>query len=152
MSCESLESACLLIVPALRGWTALDFGEGLIYKSGPEIDLNGRKVSLLVYGTTYDEEGKPLPATVTITADAELRPGTDLSRIRWLMAEATNWPDELGDVLAVGDFSTGLVQTIRVPGEWTAKSTGHYVWVRPGEQDLLWWQFKLTRDAKSLPR
>jgi hypothetical protein len=46
-------------------------------------------------------------------------------------------PDELGDVLATGDFSSGLVQTVTIKG----KSVGQYVlvtalWTEGGADDI----------------
>ncbi len=63
-------------------------------------------------------KGWPLPAVVTLTADAELRPGVDLSHLRWRVAEAIRWPDGIGEIAGEGDFSSGLVQTLTIPGEW----------------------------------
>ena len=141
-----------LTVPVLRGWDeTLQIG-ATTYKPGPEVEINGRKTSLLVYAPGYDDEGKPLAGVITITADAELRPGTDLSRIRWLMAEVKKWPDELAEIFAAGNFRTGLVQTIHVPGEWTRKATMNSVWVQPGRLDPFWWQFSLTKHTESLPQ
>jgi hypothetical protein len=120
------------------------------FKSGPKVEIEGRTTSLLIYGPRYDDEGRPLPGTVTITADAELRPGVDLSRLRWMIAEIKKWPDDLGEVVTAGDFRTGLVQIGTIPSEWIRKATTVAVWVPPGSGDVAWWNFK-HRQSESTP-
>ncbi len=136
------EATQKLITPVLRAWDMmLQIGDST-FKSGPEVEIEGRKTSLVVYGPRYDDNGRPLPGTVTITADAELRPGVDLSRIRWMIAEVKKWPDDLGEVVAAGDFRNGLVQTATIPEEWIRKATTVAVWVAPESGDVAWWNFK----------
>jgi hypothetical protein len=134
-----------LVAPVLRDWKlALQIG-GQTYESGPPIDADGREPSITVYSPQYDDSGNPLPGSLTITADAELKPGTDLSRLRWIVAELKGWPDQLGEVLQAGDFATGLVQTVTIPGEWTKKGSYVNVWARPGGLDALWWRYKMRQ-------
>lgn len=133
-----------LITPVLRGLEAVLQIGNQTYNTA-EVTIEGRKTSLAIYSTSYDDNGNPLPGVFTITADAELKPGTDLSSIRWIMAELKGGPDGLGEVLAAGDFSTGLVQTITIPGEWTKKATRASVWVSPGGLDSLWLHYKVQK-------
>ena len=117
--------------PVLRAWEAsLRIGDAH-FKGGPEVDIEGRKTSLLIYSPRYDDDGKPLPGELTLTADAELRPGADLSRIRWIVREMKKWPDEFGATIAAGDFRTGLVQVATIPPEWIRTATSIHVWTAP---------------------
>lgn len=136
------EATQRLVKPTLRAWkTALQIGDAT-FKPGPQTEIEGRKTSLLIYSPRYDDAGRPLPGTLTITADAEVRPGVDLSRLRWMIAEMKKWPDELGEVVAAGDFRTGLVQEATIPPEWIRKATSVQVWVPPGTGDVRWWRFR----------
>lgn len=135
-----------LVEPVLRDWKAtLKIGQ-TTYNEGAEVDFGGSKGRLLVYSPGYDETGSVLAGSLTMTADAELRPGTDISRIRWMMGEMKSL-SKLGTVFAAGDFSTGLVQTVTIPTEWIRKATMSVVWVHPGNSDVLWWDFKIGHDA-----
>lgn len=136
------EATARLCKPVVRAWEmSLHIGDAT-FKGGPETEIEGRKTSLLVYSPQYDDAGRPLPGAVTITADAELRPGVELSRLRWMIAEIKKWPDELGEVVTAGDFGTGLVQTATIPPEWIRKATTVQVWVAPGSGDVPWWNYK----------
>ena len=70
-----------------------------------------------------------MPQTLTITADAVLKPGTDLSRLRWRVAELKGYPDKIGEIAGQGDFRSGLVQTFKFTPEWARKATQVLVWV-----------------------
>ena len=136
------EASQRLVKPTLRAWEmALQIGDAT-FKPGPLTEIEGRKTSLLIYSPRYDDAGRPLPGTLTITADAEVRPGVDLSRLRWMISEMKKWPDELGEVVAAGDFRTGLVQEATIPPEWIRKATAVQVWVPPGTGDVWWWNFQ----------
>ena len=136
------EASQRLVKPTLRAWEmALQIGDAT-FKPGPLTEIEGRKTSLLIYSPRYDDSGRPLPGTLTITADAEVRPGVDLSRLRWMISEMKKWPDELGEVVAAGDFRTGLVQEATIPPEWIRKATAVQVWVPPGTGDVWWWNFQ----------
>jgi hypothetical protein len=91
---------------------------------------------IMPYATQYGEDRKPLPITLSIAADAELKPGTDLRKLRWIVAEMTKWPDELGEVAAIGDFSSGLLQTVTLKGKWLDKGICTYVWVDGTSDDI----------------
>lgn len=83
--------------------------------------------SIIAYAPPFDENGNRLPITLTITADAQIEPGADLGRIRWKIREVLGWPDKFGATIAEGDFRTGLVQIVTIPGEWTSKATAVHV-------------------------
>jgi hypothetical protein len=145
------EATDRLVKPTLRAWNLeLRIGDAT-FKSGPEVEMQGQKTSLLIYSPKFDDEGRPLPGALTITADAELRPGVDLSRLRWMVAELKKWPDEPGDVVTAGDFRTGLVQTATIPVEWIRKATSVWVWVPPGDRDVAWWRFRMNQQRKPTP-
>ena len=128
-----------LAVPVVRAWdAALQIGDAH-FKSGAEVEIEGRKTSLLIYGPRFDDQGNALPGELTLTADAELRPGADLRRLRWIVVEMKKWPDEFGETIAAGDFRTGLVQTAIIPPEWIRKATSVHVWTAPGDDDVRWW-------------
>ncbi|HEX8295566.1 MAG TPA: hypothetical protein VF593_04665 [Chthoniobacteraceae bacterium] len=139
-----------LAAPTLRAWKAeLRIGDATFH-GGPEVEIEGRKTSLLIYSPRSDEEGRPLPGTLTITADAQLRPGVDLSGLRWMIAEMKGGPHEIGGVVNAGDFSTGLVQTATIPVEWIRQATSAWVWAPPGEHDAKWLQFRQEQERKSV--
>jgi hypothetical protein len=117
-----------LTAPILRDWKAVLESAGMTSRSGPLTNIKGEAVSLIAHGVSYDDSGKPLPGSLTIVADAELKPGADLSRIKWVVAEVIDFPDKLGAVMASGDFSSGLVQMVPISGEWMKKFAVTYVW------------------------
>ena len=117
-----------LTAPILRDWKGVLESAGMTFRGGPPTTIKGESVSIAAHGVYYDQSGKPLPGVLTIIADAELRPGADLSRIKWVVAEVIDFPDKLGAVMASGDFSSGLVQTVPISGEWMKKVTVAYVW------------------------
>lgn len=78
---------------------------------------------IIAYAPASDDDGRPLPQTLTITADAVLKPGTDLSRLRWRVAELKGYPDKIGEIAGQGDFRSGLVQTFKFTPEWARKAT-----------------------------
>ena len=93
--------------PILRGWT-VSIGSGK-NKDEATSGLNGKMDDQPLL-TPWTEE--PIP--MTITADAALLPGTDLSQIRWKvtqMEKVKGQPEKEIKVLAEGNFSTGLVQS-----------------------------------------
>lgn len=100
-----------------------------VYTSSPDSDAPFR---LTAYTPAYDENGNPLPVTVTVTADARLEPGADLGDLRWKVSEVVGIDAQnrlkTGAVIQTGDFRTGLVQTITIPAEWTRKATSIEVW------------------------
>lgn len=113
----------------LRGWhLGLDTGRQKIEKPLPSDDRKNEP-SIIPYAPGYDDEGRPLPLVITITADAELRPGLDLSRLRWRVSELKGWPDKIGEIAGQGDFRTGLVQTFTLTPEWARRGTQVAVWV-----------------------
>ena len=95
----------------------------------PKAEPNAPRI--IPYAPGYDDNGKPMPLKIRITADAELKPGVDLSKLRWQVAEWIGWPDKLGKVLQSGDFRTGLVQEVVSPPEGARKATSVGVWVVP---------------------
>lgn len=106
--------------PVLRGLTiALDTG-ARVYRPPVRPDDSGP--SITAYAPAYDAEGNVLPAVITITADAELRPGVDLSLLRWSVRELKGL-DDFGAVVGEGDFRSGLVQTFTLTPEWVRKAT-----------------------------
>ena len=110
--------------PQLRGWTVTLETGGRIYQS-PKQD-SGKEPgtpNIIAYAPGYDEQGKPLPLKIRIVADTELKPGVDLSKLRWQVAELLGWPDKIGKVLQSGDFRTGLVQEVVSPPEDARKAT-----------------------------
>ncbi len=114
----------------LRGWhLGLDTGRQKIEKPLP-LDPSKNEPGIVAYAPGYDDEGRPLPAVITITADAELRPGVDLSRLRWQVAELKGWPDKIGEIAGQGDFRSGLVQTFTLTPEWARRATRVVVWVQ----------------------
>ena len=132
--------------PVLRAWEiSLRVGD-TTFKNGPEVEIEGHKTQLIIYSPRYDDQGNALPGELTLTADAELSPGTDLSRVRWLIAEMKKWPNEPGEVVAAGDFRTGLVQTATIPVEWIRKATTVQVWTAPGNGDVPWWRFRQRQE------
>ncbi len=145
------EATQRLVKPVLHAWElALQIGD-TTFKPGPATEIEGRKTSLLIYSPRYDDEGRPLPGMLSITADAEVRPGVDLSRVRWMIAEVKKWPDELGEMVAAGDFRSGLVQDATISPEWIRKATTVRVWVPPGSGDVPWWNFKHRQRDQPLP-
>ncbi len=117
----------------LRGWhLSLDTGQRT-YESKPRSDATGDQPSIVAYAPGYDDDGNPLPATLTITADAALRPGVDLSRLRWRVMEVIGWPDKFGKLVGEGDFRSGLVQQFVLPPEWTRKATSVVVFMEAGK-------------------
>jgi len=115
---------------ALRGWhLSLDTGRQKIDKPLPLADRKN-DAGIIAYAPGYDDEGRPLPLVITITADAELRPGVDLSRLRWQVAELKGWPDKIGEIAGQGDFRNGLVQTFTLTPEWARRATRVMVWVK----------------------
>ncbi len=118
--------------PALRGWSVtLDTGRHTYESPKPDPKADPNAPGIIAYAPGYDDEGKPLPLKMRITADAELKPGVDLSKLRWKVAEWIGWPDKLGKVLQSGDFRTGLVQEVVSPPEDARKATSVGVWVIP---------------------
>lgn len=112
-----------------RGWhLSLDTGRQKIESPRP-LDAARKGPGIIAYAPAYDEDGKPLPLVVTITADAALRPGADLSRLRWRVAELKSWPDKIGEIAGHGDFRSGLVQTMTLTPEWTRRATVVTVWL-----------------------
>lgn len=119
-------------LPELRGWNvSLNTGAQTYSAMKPVLkDEPADTLHILAYAPGYDEAGNRLPATITITADAELAPGVDLSRLRWDVVEALGiQPSKYGATIGEGDFRTGLVQTFTMPAEWTKKATSVRVWV-----------------------
>ena len=113
----------------LRGWhLGLDTGRQKIEKPMPLHEAKSDP-AIIAYAPGYDDEGRPLPAVITITADAELRPGVDLSRLRWQVAELKGWPDKIGEIAGHGDFRTGLVQRFTLTPEWARRATRVAVWM-----------------------
>jgi hypothetical protein len=134
-----------LTAPVLRDWQGILQNGDTTLKTGTAGVMAGNVLMrLMAYAPRVDANGKPMPMTLTIVADAELKPGTDLHQLRWIVAEMTEWPNELGDVMATGDFSTGLVQTVPISGKWVEKATTIYVW-REGPDDDLHKYFRLTK-------
>jgi hypothetical protein len=68
---------------------------------------------------------------IRIVAAAALKPGVDLSKLRWQLAEMLGWPDKLGRILQSGDFRTGLVQEVISPPEDARKATQVSIFVAP---------------------
>jgi hypothetical protein len=115
---------------SLRGWhLSLDTGRQKIDRSLP-LDERRNEPGIVAYAPGYDDEGRPLPAVITITADTELRPGLDLSRLRWEVAELKGWPDKVGEIAGRGDFRSGLVQNFTLTPEWARRATRIAVWVQ----------------------
>ncbi len=113
----------------LRGWhLGLDTGRQKIETPMP-LHESKSDPGIIAYAPGYDDEGRPLPAVITITADAELRPGVDLSRLRWQVAELKGWPDKIGEIAGHGDFRTGLVQSFTLKPEWARRATRVAVWM-----------------------
>ena len=118
--------------PALRGWRlTLETGGRTYERPEPDPKAEPNAPRIIPYAPGYDDNGKPLPLKIRITADAELKPGVDLSKLRWQVAEWIGWPDKLGKVLQSGDFRTGLVQEVVSPPEGARKATSVGVWVVP---------------------
>lgn len=115
--------------PILLGWhLSMDTGQRT-YKSSTLTDRSAGEPSIIAYAPGYDDEGNPLPATLTITADAALRPGVNLSRLRWRVMELVGWPDQFGQQVGAGDFRGGLVQHFVLTPEWTRKATSVQVYM-----------------------
>jgi len=125
-----------LMAPVLRDWSAVFRNGSTVLKTGHPVRIEGRDATPIFYSPQYDANGRPLPANLTMIADAELKPGTDLSKLRWIVAEMVKWPDQLGEVVASGDFSTGLVQEVTIPPNWVLKATLAYVWVDGSPGDI----------------
>ena len=118
--------------PALRGWRLTLETGGRTYESPrPDPKADPTVPGIIAYAPGYDDDGKPLPLKIRITADAELKPGVDLSKLRWQVAEWIGWPDKLGKVLQSGNFRTGLVQEVVSPPEDARKATSVGVWIVP---------------------
>ena len=118
--------------PTLRGWRlTLDTGRQTYESPKPDPKADPNAPGIIAYAPGYDDNGKPLPLKMRITADAELKPGVDLSKLRWQVQEWIGWPDKLGKVLQSGDFRTGLVQEVVSPPEDARKATSVGVWVVP---------------------
>jgi hypothetical protein len=88
-----------------------------------------QRMRIIPFAPAYDDNGNVLPGVITITAEAALQPGTDLSRLRWRVAELKGFPDKLGETAAEGDFRTGLVQTATLAPEWMKKALHVNVWI-----------------------
>jgi hypothetical protein len=118
-----------LTAPVLRGWHAVleNNGQTIEDKGGGQ-NVGGMNISVVPFAPAFDAHNNPLPMTLTLVADAELKPGADLSKIRWIVAEMKKWPDVLGETMATGNFSTGLVQSVPITGKWVQKATLTYVW------------------------
>ena len=119
-------------MPQLRGWKLTLETGGRTYESPkPDAKADPNAPGIIAYAPGYDDDGKPLPLKMRITADAELKPGVDLAKLRWQVAELLGWPDKLGKVLQSGDFRTGLVQEVVSPPADARKATSVGVWVVP---------------------
>jgi hypothetical protein len=133
-----------LSAPVLREWHEIFQNGDQTLKMSPGVKAGNIMISLTAYSPRYDNNGKLMPETLTIVADAELKPGTDIHKLRWIVAEMTKWPNELGDVMATGDFSTGLVQNVPISEKWVEKVKFTYVWIDEPNDDLHR-NFKLTK-------
>jgi hypothetical protein len=121
------------VAPVLHDWhLSLTTGEQTYsnnsQKSSPTSSSTHR---ITAHGLSYDDQGKVRPGVVTITADAELRPGTDLGLLGWRIAELKKWPDEIGEIVGEGTFETGLVQTFTLSPEWMRKAKLVQIFQRP---------------------
>jgi hypothetical protein len=90
------------------------------YQSGAEFEMNGHPTKLLVFARGASG------GTLTITADAELEPGVDLSRLRWRLVQRRNGSTSSDKTVMEGTFESGLVQTLTIPSElwntvWTVQ-------------------------------
>jgi hypothetical protein len=145
------EAAQRLVTPTLHAWQVeLRIGD-TTFKPAPGTESTGEKPSFLIYSPRYGDDGQPLPGELTITADAELRPGVDLSRLRWMVAEMKGSPDDLGEVVNAGDFRTGLVQSATIPAEWIRKATSVFVWAAPEYGDAAWSRFRMKQKQGAEP-
>lgn len=111
----------------LRGWH-LVLNTGTRDYSSSKNDSSRAEPKIIAYSPEYNEDDTPKPIRITINADVELRPGTDLSRIRWKLSELKGWPNNFGAEIASGNFASGLVQTCEIPSEWARKATSVLVW------------------------
>jgi hypothetical protein len=116
------------VAPELRTWEATFNNGETSQSSGPISNVYETETRFMAFAPRRDANGKALPMTLTISADAELKPGTDLHKLRWIVGENVAAPNEIGDIMAAGDFSTGLVQTVTFSSEWADKPTLTYVW------------------------
>jgi hypothetical protein len=97
--------------PKLRGIDAtLQIGDQT-YHTGAEFEMNGHPTKLLI--TRPGERG----GILTITADAQLEPGVDISRIRWRILKMGGGSGASGETVMQGTFETGLMQTCTIPPE-----------------------------------
>jgi hypothetical protein len=135
-----------LVEPVLRSWgLTLKTGDST-YTPQESIIVNGESLRAGHFTPQYDEAGNPLPGTITLTADAELRPGAELRHIHWAIARFVKevGPQEMFDV---GDFSTGLVQTITIPPEWMRVSLTARVWYDTRDVNRVWREMKAEAEA-----
>lgn len=144
------DAAQTLTQPVLRALDGvLNFGKSN-FKFIHGVDTGKEKQDLLIYSPQYDDSGNPLPATLSINADAELKLGADLGQIRWMM-HTIGSRESPPEVLAVGDFRTGLLQNITIPGAWITKATSIAVWLTPGPPDAHWERFKNRPHGQHAP-
>lgn len=107
--------------PRTKGWD-IKINTGQLEKSmhvNEETDTDDP--SVISYHAELDDQGRPKPVAITITADAFLAPGIDLRRMRWRVVEVIGYPDKYGQEIASGDFHSGLVQHYTLAPEWTKK-------------------------------
>jgi len=86
------------------------------------LDQPSDSPKIIAFAPGTDDAGNPLPQRITITANAELRPGLNLRKLRWAHRELLGL-EKYGATISEGDFRTGLVQEVTVPPEWSRKAT-----------------------------
>lgn len=109
--------------PRLKGWqVTMQVGDREYRGPADRLDEPSDTPKIIAFAPTNDEAGNPLPQRIKITADAELRPGLNLRKLRWAHLELLGI-EKYGVTISEGDFRTGLVQEVAVPPEWSRKAT-----------------------------
>ena len=125
------EPTALDDAPQLKGWqVTMSVGDREYRGAADRFDQPSDAPKIIAFAPGSDEAGNPLPQRITITADAELRPGLNLRKLRWAHKELLSL-EKYGVTIFEGDFAAGLVQEVTVPPEWSRKATAVLIHVQP---------------------